>query len=44
MKFVGVSACPSDANDKVRNVCDIILKEKGGRGAVRQFVDDYLLS
>lgn len=40
---VGLAACPSDANCKVKAVPTIhILKEKGGDGCVREFVDTYV--
>ncbi len=43
MKKIGFSACPSDAVDEVKLHSDIILKKKGGKACVREFIDDYLL-
>ena len=40
---VGLSACPSDAMDMVRNNVDVVLKEKGGNACVREFVEHFLL-
>jgi len=42
MQTVGVSACPSDAHSKIMQIADIILQKKGGEGAVREFIDEYL--
>jgi YrbI family 3-deoxy-D-manno-octulosonate 8-phosphate phosphatase len=37
---VGVKACPSNARSKIKQIPGIIhLKTKGGRGAVREFID-----
>ena len=35
----GISACPSDAVKKVRNICDFISEKGGGKGAVRELCD-----
>jgi 3-deoxy-D-manno-octulosonate 8-phosphate phosphatase (KDO 8-P phosphatase) len=42
MRHAGVSACPADAAEEVRNRCHIILPCKGGDGAVRAFVEILL--
>ena len=39
LKKVGFSACPNDAVDEVKQVSQYICKNKGGKGAVREFVD-----
>lgn len=39
----GFSACPSDAVQVVKNKADLVLSAKGGKGAIREFVDEYLL-
>jgi 3-deoxy-D-manno-octulosonate 8-phosphate phosphatase (KDO 8-P phosphatase) len=44
MKRCGISACPHDAHDEVLNEVDIILTKNGGHGAVRQFVDLWLIA
>lgn len=44
MKAVGVSACPADAHKKILAISDIKLTRNGGEGAVREFIDDYLMA
>ena len=39
LKKVGFSACPNDAVEEVKEVSQYICKNKGGDGAVREFVD-----
>ena len=40
LENVGLAACPSDATSDVRNISFInILKQKGGNGVFREFVD-----
>ena len=39
LEKVGLSACPADAVDKVRNICDFVSSKNGGRGAVRELCD-----
>ncbi len=41
---VGLSACPADAHDLVKSEVNHILRKNGGYGAVREFIDDFLLS
>jgi YrbI family 3-deoxy-D-manno-octulosonate 8-phosphate phosphatase len=38
----GFSACPADASADVRSRADLVLKSPGGRGAVREFVEEIL--
>lgn len=40
---VGLSACPADAVDLIQREVDVVLNKKGGHGAVREFVERYLL-
>jgi len=42
MKKVGVSISVSDASCDVKNHCDIITKQKGGHGAVREICERIL--
>ena len=42
MKKVGLSVCPNDAVQECKNVCDIILKSFGGKGAIRELCDILL--
>lgn len=39
IKKVGLSACPNDAMLHVKKVCDVILDNKGGNGAFREFAE-----
>lgn len=41
-KEVGYSACPNDAVHECKNVVDYICNNKGGEGAVREFVDSIV--
>ena len=38
-----ISACPIDAIEIVVKSSDIVLSKPGGQGAVREFIDEYLL-
>lgn len=42
METVGVSACPANAEDGIKEIASIILSKKGGEGCIREFVDNYL--
>jgi len=44
MQEVGVTACPADAIQGIKDIVDVQLTKKGGDGAVREFIDSYLLS
>jgi 3-deoxy-D-manno-octulosonate 8-phosphate phosphatase (KDO 8-P phosphatase) len=39
MKAAGFSACPSDAAPQARRAARVVLKNAGGRGAVREFIE-----
>lgn len=39
MELCGICACPADAVQAVKKKCDYVCKAKGGRGAVREFVE-----
>jgi 3-deoxy-D-manno-octulosonate 8-phosphate phosphatase (KDO 8-P phosphatase) len=38
----GFSACPADASAAARKAAQVVLKNPGGRGAVREFVEHIL--
>lgn len=40
---VGLSACPSDAVNLVKEAVDIVLSKKGGDACLREFVEKYLM-
>jgi 3-deoxy-D-manno-octulosonate 8-phosphate phosphatase (KDO 8-P phosphatase) len=42
MSYAGVSACPVDAAEKVKQCCDYVLPKMGGDGVVRSFVEIIL--
>lgn len=39
MSLAGISACPSDAATGVLSQCSLVLKARGGEGAVREFAE-----
>ena len=43
MQQVGFSACPADAVPRIKRQVDLVLQSKGGKGCVREFIDNYLL-
>lgn len=44
LKKVGLSCCPCDAVEEVKNVCNFISSRGGGRGAARELCDLILKS
>lgn len=43
LEAVGVSACPADACDTIKNISSIhIMKLKGGEGCVREFIETII--
>ena len=45
LQAVGLAACPSNSTFKVKAIKGIIhLKKSGGDGAIREFVDEYILN
>lgn len=42
IRFCGYTACPADAVAKVHEEVDYVCKRDGGRGAVREFIDEFL--
>ncbi|NTW31804.1 MAG: HAD hydrolase family protein [Bacteroidetes bacterium] len=43
IRKVGLSACPSDAVNLVKEAVTVVLSKKGGEGCVREFVDKYIM-
>lgn len=39
MKKCGIKACPADADERIKQICDFVSKCKGGEGAVREFIN-----
>lgn len=44
MEYAGIKACPSDASDEIKAICDFTLSLRGGFGVVREFVNMLLES
>jgi len=42
MEKASISACPSDASDEVISYVDVVLKNVGGNGCVREFIDNHI--
>ncbi len=42
LAIAGLRACPADAQVVVRNECQLIAKQGGGNGAVREVIDKLL--
>jgi 3-deoxy-D-manno-octulosonate 8-phosphate phosphatase (KDO 8-P phosphatase) len=42
LREVGLSACPANSPDYIKNIVNLILPVKGGDGAFRCFVEKYL--
>ena len=40
--YCGVTACPADAVEEVKNSVDFICMANGGRGSVREFIECFL--
>jgi len=38
---VGLTACPADAVDVIKSKAHIVLRNRGGRGCVREFIDEF---
>lgn len=43
IQHVGFSACPANAVKKIREVATVVLERKGGDGAVREFIDRFII-
>jgi 3-deoxy-D-manno-octulosonate 8-phosphate phosphatase (KDO 8-P phosphatase) len=44
VKKAGLTAAPSDAEEEIKELTDLVMKRGGGRGAVREFIDIILKS
>ena len=42
LKYVGFSCCPNDAVIDVKNICNYISSKKGGKGCVRDVIEQTL--
>lgn len=44
INLCGLTACPADAVTAVKEKVDFVCQKKGGRGAVREFIDYIIIS
>lgn len=42
LKNVGFSACPNDAMEEVKKICNFVSSKDGGKGVVRDVIERYL--
>ena len=42
MKFVGFSIAPNDAHPKIIELANYVLKQNGGEGCVRGFIEEFI--
>ena len=42
MNLVGLKTCPHDASPEVRNICEYVSPHKGGKGCVRDIIEQVL--
>lgn len=42
MRICGYSACPADAVNRVKDIVHYVCRAKGGRGAVREFIETFM--
>jgi YrbI family 3-deoxy-D-manno-octulosonate 8-phosphate phosphatase len=42
IKLCGYTACPSDSHIRIKEICDVVLKTRGGEGVIRELLEDVL--
>ena len=42
MQLCGYTACPEDSHEMIKSIATVILKTKGGKGIVRELLEDVL--
>lgn len=42
IRKVGISACPADATQRIKDAVDVVLQKKGGEACVRELVENVL--
>jgi len=42
MQLCGYKACPIDSHKAIKSIATIVLKTKGGKGVVRELLEDIL--
>lgn len=43
IQYCGFSACPNDAVKQIKEIVDYVCVNRGGRGAVREFIEKIIL-
>ncbi len=43
MEICGLTACPADAVKKIKSIAQITLSTEGGKGCLREFIEEYLI-
>jgi 3-deoxy-D-manno-octulosonate 8-phosphate phosphatase (KDO 8-P phosphatase) len=41
MNLCGYTACPSDSHSSIKLIADVVLKEKGGNGVIRELLEGF---
>ena len=41
MSLCGLTFCPSDSHEQVKNIAEVVLRTKGGEGVVREILEMY---
>jgi 3-deoxy-D-manno-octulosonate 8-phosphate phosphatase (KDO 8-P phosphatase) len=44
LKAVGKSYMPADGSRYVKEICDVVLQNRGGNGAVREMIEDIVIN
>nr|WP_241494691.1 HAD hydrolase family protein [Bacillus coahuilensis] len=44
IQYVGLGVAVGDAHSMVKEVADVVLSANGGRGAMRELIDKYVLN
>ncbi len=42
MELAGITFCPADAHNSIKNISDHVLKSEGGQGVVREILDHLI--
>ena len=42
MRISGLSVCPADSHPKIKKISNFVLKTNGGKGVVRELLEDIL--
>ena len=41
MSLCGLTFCPSDSHEQVKNIAEVVLRTKGGEGVIREILEIY---